>query len=67
MVSRCTGTLLTYALYQQAMTELGISHLQPYAWRITPEKDELAVIFIEGKVYEFLLVLSDGEWLLKEE
>lgn len=52
---------------QQAMTELGISHLQPYAWRITPEKDELAVIFIEGKVYEFLLVLSDGEWLLKEE
>lgn len=51
---------------EQQLKELGISHLQPCAWRITPEKDEIAVIFFEERVYEFLLVLSDGEWAPKE-
>ena len=51
---------------EQQLKELGISHLQPCAWRITPEKDEIAVIFFEDRVYEFLLVLSDGEWVPKE-
>lgn len=51
---------------EQQFKELGISHLQPCAWRITPEKDEIAVIFFEERVYEFLLVLSDGEWAPKE-
>lgn len=51
---------------EQQLKELGISHLQPCAWRITPEKDEIAVIFFEERVYEFLLVLSDGEWVPKE-
>lgn len=39
---------------EQQLKELGISHLQPCAWRITPEKDEIAVIFFEERVYEFL-------------
>lgn len=43
---------------EQQLKELGISHLQPCAWRITPEKDEIAVIFFEERVYEFWLVLS---------
>lgn len=30
------------------------------------EKDEIAVIFFEERIYEFLLVLSDGEWVPKE-
>ena len=51
---------------EQQLKELGISHLQPCAWRITPEKDEIAVIFFEERIYEFLLVLSDGEWAPKE-
>ena len=51
---------------EQQLKELGISHLQPCAWRITPEKDEIAVIFFEDRVYEILLVLSDGEWVPKE-
>ena len=51
---------------EQQLKELGISHLQPCAWRITPEKDEIAVIFFEERIYEFLLVLSDGEWVPKE-
>lgn len=51
---------------EQQLKELGISHLQPCAWRITPEKDEIAVIFFEDRVYEFFLVLSDGEWVPKE-
>lgn len=51
---------------EQQLKEPGISHLQPCAWRITPEKDEIAVIFLEERVYEFLLVLSDGEWVPKE-
>ena len=51
---------------EQQLKELGISHLQPCAWRITPEKDEIAVIFFEERVYEFLLVHSDGEWVPKE-
>ena len=52
---------------EQQLKELGISHLQPCAWRITPEKDEIAVIFFEERVYEFLLVLSDGEWVPNTE
>lgn len=51
---------------EQQLKELGISHLQSCAWRITPEKDEIAVIFFEERIYEFLLVLSDGEWVPKE-
>lgn len=50
----------------QQLKDLGLTALQPCAWRITPEKDELSVIFFDERIYEFSLVLTDGEWVPRD-